>query len=52
MTYRATVSQWLLDYGAAWRAPGTEGLKRIFADDASYLRSPYAEPDVGPVQLD
>jgi ketosteroid isomerase-like protein len=47
MTDRARVSQWLLDYEAAWRAPGTEGLARIFADDASYLRAPYAEPDVG-----
>jgi len=47
MTDRARVNRWLADYEAAWRAPGTEGLARVFADDASYLRSPYKEPDVG-----
>ena len=47
MTDRAMVSQWVTDYEAAWRAPGTEGLAGIFTDDASYLRSPYEEPDVG-----
>ena len=47
MTDRAMVSQWVADYEAAWRASGTEGLPGIFTDDASYLRSPYAEPVVG-----
>ena len=47
MTDRAMVSQWVADYEAAWRAPGTEALAGIFTDDASYLRAPYAEPDVG-----
>jgi len=35
------------DYETAWRAPGTEGLARLFAEGASYLHSPYAEPVVG-----
>jgi uncharacterized protein (TIGR02246 family) len=47
MTDRAAVSRWLASYEAAWRAPGTEGLAGVFADDASYLRSPYMEPVVG-----
>lgn len=47
MTDRAMVSQWVADYEAAWRAPGTEALAGIFTEDAGYLRSPYAEPDAG-----
>ncbi len=47
VTNRTTVSLWVQDYEAAWRAPGTEGLARLFAEDASYLRSPYEEPIVG-----
>jgi ketosteroid isomerase-like protein len=47
MTDRAMVTRWLADYEAAWRAPGTGDLARIFTADASYLQSPYAEPVVG-----
>lgn len=47
MTDRAMVSRWLAGYEAAWRAPGTEGLAGIFADDATYLHSPYEEPVAG-----
>jgi len=47
MTDRATVSRWLADYEAAWRAPGTDGLAGIFTDDASYRQSPYYQPVVG-----
>lgn len=47
MTDRATVSRWLAAYEAAWRAPGTEDLVNLFADDASYLKSPYEEPITG-----
>jgi ketosteroid isomerase-like protein len=47
MTDRMTVSRWLADYEAAWRAPGTAGLSEIFAADAAYLQSPYEEPVVG-----
>jgi SnoaL-like domain len=38
---------WLDAYESAWRSPGTDGLRRIFAADAVYLKSPYAEPIVG-----
>jgi uncharacterized protein (TIGR02246 family) len=47
MTDRVMVRQWLAAYEAAWRTAGTEGLAGIFADDASYLQSPYEEPVVG-----
>jgi ketosteroid isomerase-like protein len=47
VTDRVTVSRWLADYEAAWRAPGTDGLAEIFTDDAAYLHSPYEEPVVG-----
>ena len=47
MTDRATVSRWLAGYEAAWRAPGTGGLDALFAGDATYLRSPYADPVKG-----
>ena len=47
MTDRAMVTRWLADYEAAWRAPGTEGLAEIFADDATYRPAPYEEPVVG-----
>jgi ketosteroid isomerase-like protein len=47
MTDRAMVRRWLADYEGAWRAPATEGLARLFSDDASYLHSPYEEPIVG-----
>ena len=47
MTDRAAVSLWLAGYEAAWRAPGTERLARLFASDATYLQSPYEQPVAG-----
>ncbi len=47
VTDRVTVSRWLADYEAAWRAPGTDGLAEIFTDDAAYLHSPCEELVVG-----
>lgn len=47
MTNRAMVSTWLARYETAWQAPGTEGLARIFTNDATYLPSPYETPVVG-----
>lgn len=38
---------WLDAYESAWRSPGTDGLRGLFAADAVYLQSPYAEPVVG-----
>ena len=47
MTDRPAVNRWLAAYEAAWRTPGTDGLARLFTDDATYLQSPYEEPVIG-----
>ncbi len=47
MTDRTIVSRWLARYEAAWRAPGTDGLARLFTGDATYLHSPYEQPVTG-----
>jgi len=44
---RGTVSRWLAGYEAAWRAPGTGELARLFTTDATYLPSPYDRPVAG-----
>jgi hypothetical protein len=41
------VARWIAAYEAAWRAPGTGGLARIFTPDATYRQRPYDEPVVG-----
>lgn len=38
---------WVAAYERAWRTPGTGGLAALFAADARYLHSPYADPIVG-----
>jgi ketosteroid isomerase-like protein len=47
VTDRNGVREWLTGYEAAWRAPGTTGLARLFTEDATYLQSPYEEPVTG-----
>jgi ketosteroid isomerase-like protein len=47
MTDRQAVSQWVAEYEAAWRTPGTAILAQLFTDDAGYRRSPYEQPIVG-----
>jgi ketosteroid isomerase-like protein len=47
MTDRMAVSRWVARYEAAWRAAGTDALAGLFAKDARYLQSPYAEPVTG-----
>jgi ketosteroid isomerase-like protein len=47
MADHAAVSRWVAGYEAAWRAAGTGALPGLFTEDASYLRSPYAEPVTG-----
>jgi ketosteroid isomerase-like protein len=47
VTDRLTVSRWLAAYEAAWRAPGTGSLGRLFTEDATYLQSPYEDPVTG-----
>src|SRR3954465_11685073 len=47
MTTREDVSSWVDRYEAAWRAPGTESLRDVFAEDASYQQGPYHQRLVG-----
>ena len=44
---RADLERWIRDYEAAWRAPGTDAALALFAEDATYLTQPYAEPVAG-----
>jgi ketosteroid isomerase-like protein len=41
------VSRWVTAYEATWRTPGTDGLAALFAEGATYLVSPWAEPVIG-----
>lgn len=41
---RTTVERWVADYERLWRTAGTEQLAELFAQDASYLPSPWSQP--------
>ena len=41
---RRELSEWLGAYERAWRTPGTESLRELFARDASYRTAPYEQP--------
>jgi ketosteroid isomerase-like protein len=41
------VQRWVAGYEAAWRTPGTDTLRTLFAESAQYMHSPYAEPITG-----
>jgi ketosteroid isomerase-like protein len=41
---RHDVNAWIAAYERAWRTPGTEPLGDLFAADAAYRMSPYAQP--------
>lgn len=44
---RAEIEAWVAAYERAWRTPGAEALAELFADDAIYRMSPYAQPARG-----
>ena len=44
---RDQVTRWVDDYEQAWRTAGTESLSDLFAEDATYLVSPWADPVQG-----
>ncbi len=44
---RAAVEAWVAAYERAWRTSGTEALRKLFVEEASYRMSPYEEPAVG-----
>jgi ketosteroid isomerase-like protein len=41
------LSDWVARYESAWRAPGSESLAGLFADDATYSTAPYETPHRG-----
>ena len=44
---RGDLERWIQAYEAAWRAPGTDAAAALFAEDATYLMHPFAEPVTG-----
>jgi hypothetical protein len=43
----AAVEDWIARYERAWRTAGTEPLRELFEENASYRTAPYLEPYVG-----
>jgi hypothetical protein len=41
---RADLAGWLAAYERAWRTPGTEVLREVFAAAVTYRSAPYEEP--------
>jgi ketosteroid isomerase-like protein len=44
---REMVGAWVRGYEQAWRTPGTDPLRDLFAADAAYRMSPYEDPARG-----
>jgi ketosteroid isomerase-like protein len=44
---REAFAEWIGLYERLWRTEGTEGLGRLFAEDATYFHSPYEPPVSG-----
>lgn len=47
MASHPEIDAWVAAYEQAWRAAGTEPLRELFAEDATYRMSPYAESVTG-----
>jgi ketosteroid isomerase-like protein len=47
MSDRVAVADWVARYERAWRSRGTDALRDLFTEDASYSASPWSEPVVG-----
>ncbi len=41
---RDVLAGWVQQYERAWRTAGTDTLRALFTDDATYSMAPYAEP--------
>jgi hypothetical protein len=48
---RATLEKWISHYEKVWRTPGTDRLGELFADEVSYLASPWEQPMQGLADL-
>lgn len=44
---RSRIEQWVEGYERAWRAPGTDALAALFAEDAIYSTGPFHPPYIG-----
>jgi ketosteroid isomerase-like protein len=51
MIDRASVEAWIGTYERAWRTAGVDPLPSLFAEDASYRMSPYAEAAQGLAEI-
>jgi ketosteroid isomerase-like protein len=47
----ARLQEWIDTYERVWRTPGVDLLAELFADDVTYLPSPWAEPIRGLASL-
>jgi hypothetical protein len=48
---REAAGSWVAAYERVWRSEGTAGLAGLFAEDATYRMSPYAEPASGLAEI-
>jgi hypothetical protein len=44
---RAQLTDWIAEYERAWRTPGTEALRELFTEEATYSTAPYENPHRG-----
>lgn len=51
MATRADAEAWVAGYERAWRSPGTELLRELFSEDASYRMSPFEETAAGLAEI-
>jgi hypothetical protein len=51
MAHRDDVDAWVAAYERVWRTPGTEPLRELFREDATYRMSPYEEPAIGLAEI-
>ncbi|MBV9819463.1 MAG: nuclear transport factor 2 family protein [Solirubrobacterales bacterium] len=40
-------ADWIAAYEAAWRSPGTDDVRTLFTEEATYQAAPFDEPLVG-----
>jgi hypothetical protein len=44
---REQFADWLAGYERAWRIPGTDSLRELFSEGASYRTAPFEQPHLG-----
>jgi ketosteroid isomerase-like protein len=51
VTTRADTEAWVAAYERAWRTAGTESLRELFSEVATYRMSPYEQPAIGLAEI-